>query len=56
LDSRSSRLVATGVSVALQQRFSWGFILLCGWVCIAPFCVIGFDNMKGLAGVHFVCA
>jgi hypothetical protein len=29
----------------LQQRFCWGFILLSGWACIAPFCGIEFKNL-----------
>jgi hypothetical protein len=42
------RLVATGMSAALQQGFCWGFILLRGWACIAPFCVTKFENvMRG---------
>jgi hypothetical protein len=31
---------------ALQQGFLWGFILLYGWACITPFCVIEFENLK----------
>jgi hypothetical protein len=34
------------VSGALQQGFWWGFILLCGWAFIAPFCVFEFENLK----------
>jgi hypothetical protein len=33
------------VSVALQQGFWWGFILFCGWACIAPFCVNEFRKL-----------
>jgi hypothetical protein len=39
------RPVATGVLGALQQGFYWSFILLSGWVCIASFCVIEFENL-----------
>jgi hypothetical protein len=33
-------LVAMGVSAGLQQRFYRGFILLYGWVSIAPFVIL----------------
>jgi hypothetical protein len=40
------RLVATGVSGAMQQGVRWGFILIYGWTCVVPFCVIEFGNLK----------
>jgi hypothetical protein len=38
----------------LQQVFCWGFILLCGWAGITPFCMIEFENiMMNFADVCF---
>jgi hypothetical protein len=31
---------------SVATRILWGFILLCDWACIAPFCMIEFEDLK----------